>query len=51
MFSGEKLSLAGQKTNKVLVKNLFTQTQLMVVNKLPIKAFVKRKTRAGKAYA
>ena len=31
MFSEEKLSQAGQKTNKVLVKNLFTQTHLTVL--------------------
>ena len=32
MFSEEKLSQAGQKTNKVLVKPLFTQIHLMVLN-------------------
>ena len=32
MFSEEKLSQAGQKTNKVLVKNLVTQTHLTVLN-------------------
>ena len=32
MFSEEKLSQAGQKTNKVFVKNLFTQTHLRVLN-------------------
>ena len=42
---------AGQKVNKVLAKNLFTQTHLTVLNNLPIKIFIKRKTRAGNAYA
>ena len=51
MFSEEKLSQAGQKTNKALVKNIFTQTHLTVLNKLIIKVFIKRKTRAGKVYA
>ena len=32
MFSEEKLSQAGQKIKKVLVKNLFTQTHLTVLN-------------------
>ena len=32
MFSEEKLSHAGQKTNKVLVKTLFTQIHLTVLN-------------------
>ena len=54
MFSEEKLCQARQKLNKVLVKYLFTQTQLTIVNKkkyiskLSIKMFIKRKTRAGK---
>ena len=32
MFSEEKLSQAGQKTNKVIVKNLFTQTHCTNLN-------------------
>ena len=32
MFSEEKMSYTGQKTNKVLVKNLFTQKHLMILN-------------------
>ena len=57
MFSEEKLSQAGQKTNKVLVKSLFTQTRLTDLNikncisKLSIKMSIKWKTRAGKVYA
>ena len=51
MFSEEKRSQAGQKANKVLLKNLFTQTHFMVLNKLPINIFIKRKARAEKAYA
>ena len=51
MFSEDKLPQAGKKTNKVLVKNVLTQTILMVLNKLSIKIFIKRKSRAGKACA
>ena len=51
MFSEEKLSQTMQKTNEVLVKNLFTQTHLTVLNKLSVKIFMQRKTRAVKAYA
>ena len=54
--SEEKLSKAEHKTNKVLVKNFFTQTHLTILNikkncisKLSNKIFMKRKTRAGKA--
>ena len=32
MFPEEKLSQEGQKTNKVLVKNLYTQTHLTALN-------------------
>ena len=32
MFSEGKLSQARQKTNKVVVQNLFTQTHLTVLN-------------------
>ena len=32
MFPEEALSQGGQKTNKVLVKNLFTQTHSTVLN-------------------
>ena len=45
MFSEDKMSQTGQKNQKVLIKNLFTQTHLTVLNA------IKRKTRAGKAYA
>ena len=51
MFSEDKLPQAGKKTNKVLVKNVLTQTILMVLNKFSIKIFIKRKTRVGKACA
>ena len=58
MFLEEKPSHAWQKTNKVSVKSLFTQVRLRILNikknytsKLSIKMFMKRKTRAGKAYA
>ena len=50
IFSEEKLSQAGQKTSKVLVKNLFTQAQLTVLNikknlsKFSIEMFIKRTT-------
>ena len=50
------MSQTGQKTNKVLVEDPFTQTHLAVLNtkncvsKLSIKMFIK-KIRAGKAYA
>ena len=56
MFSEEKPSQARQKANKLLSKNNFTQTHLMVLNikkcmsKSPIKMFMK-KTRAEKDYA
>ena len=32
MFSKEKLFQVGQETNKVLVKNIFTQTRLTALN-------------------
>ena len=51
MFLEDKLSQAGQRTNIVLVKNLFTQTHLSVLNNLSIKIFIKRKPRTGKVYA
>ena len=58
MFSEEKLSQTLQKSSKILVKNLFTQTHLTVLNikgncisKLSIKMFIKRKTRAERVYA
>ena len=46
-----EMSQAGQKVNRVLAKNLFAQTHLTVLNNLSIKIFIKRKTRAGNAYA
>ena len=52
MFSEEKLSQARQKLNKVLVKYLFTQTQLTILNKkkyiskLSIKMFIKKKNQS-----
>ena len=55
--SEEKLSQAGQKKQKSIgIYIFFTQTRLTVLNikkmqKLSIKTFIKRKTRAGKAYA
>ena len=39
------------KKSTVLVKNVFTQTHIMVLNNLSLKIFIKRKTRAGKACA
>ena len=64
MFSGQKLSQAGQRkkkkkeNNEVLVYIIFTQTHLKTVlvikkciSKLPKELFIKRKGRAGKAHA
>ena len=64
MFSGQKLSQAGQRkkkkkeNNEVLVYIIFNQTHLKTVlvikkciSKLPNELFIKRKGRAGKAHA
>ena len=51
---GKKISQAGQKTGKVLVKIIFTQTHVTVLIKkldnLSFKMFIKRETRARKTY-
>ena len=54
MFSEEKLSQAGQQINKVMIKNHFTLTHLMVLNikkhlcKLSTKIFIKSREEQEK---
>ena len=49
VFLKEMLSQARQKTNKVSVKKLFSETHLCVnISKLSTKMFIKRKIKAGK---
>ena len=57
MFSEQKLSQSGQETTKYWCKNLFTQTNITILNtkncisKLSTAMFIKRETNGGKVHA